>query len=423
MRTLETVAAAGVSAALAMAYLVIAGRTLGPAAYADFAGALSFVYFFAVALTPLTPALARVVAALEHHNDIEAIAAMRRHVLRRAIIALAAFVAAGAIAAFALGPLLHFRSPAPLFLAFAVTAAFVILSIDRGFLQGLFRFRAYNSSTVVDTGVRLGLAAVLLAGSGRSAALGMAAYLAGLIVAELIAVLSLRDVRGPRNAPADWTALRRLAVPMFALMIAVAVLQNADMIAVKRWFSPEVSGLYGAASALARTFGVVFVPLYVLSGPTLTQRHEAGEPIAPAAIRLTLLYAVLCAVPLAVLAIRPDPVVRALYGDAFSGASWLIAPLGGVAVIMYCGLLLVQVPITLHRFEFLKAYAAGAVAQIAALALFHQTLVAILWALYAVQAVLFVTVGAMVARVIPSGRAVLPTATVPHAAPGSRIPS
>ena len=62
-------------------------------------------------------------------------------------------------------------------------------------------------------------------------------------------------------------------------MVAAALYQNIDMMAVKRWFPPVTAGEYGAAAALAKMFGAVFTPLYVLTGPVLTQHHERGEPL------------------------------------------------------------------------------------------------------------------------------------------------
>ena len=71
----------------------------------------------------------------------------------------------------------------------------------------------------------------------------------------------------------------RLASPLLLLLLASAVYQNADMLAVKRWLPAAIAGQYGAASAMTRAFGVLFVPLYIISGPMLVALHEKGQSI------------------------------------------------------------------------------------------------------------------------------------------------
>ncbi len=133
------------------------------------------------------------------------------------------------------------------------------------------RFRRYNVNTLVETLIRTGGAILLL----------------HFVRSPLRRPRELRawaDCRRGRDrdrvrARIDWREVSRLTIPMVILMLAIAIFQNADVLAVKRWLSPTEAGLYGAASAMARGFGVVFVPLYVLAGPLLTGAHESGRPI------------------------------------------------------------------------------------------------------------------------------------------------
>lgn len=396
-RAAETVIAAGAAAVLTMIYLILVGRALGPADYADFAAALSVMYFCGVALTPVTPTIARVVASLSVRGEHDSIAVLRRGALR--VTAIATGIAA--IVAIAVSPLiarwLHLRSTVTIVLAIVAAVLFALLSVDRGVLHGAMRFRTYNVSVVAEAAVRCLGAVILLWLAGASAPVALISYVVSHAVGELV-ILPRLPRGAPRDAEPDWTPIATLAKPMFALMIAVALTQNADMLAVKHWFAAHDSGLYGAASALARSFGVVFVPLYVMAGPLLTARHEAQQPVVALAVRFTLTFLALAAIPLVVLIVAPEPVMRILYGDAFTGAAPLVAPLAGVIVLMYCALMLVQALITRGDFRFLRIYAAGAIVLVGGLAFFHANFRDIVAVLYASQVVVLAGVAFLITR-------------------------
>ena len=145
-RTLELLAAGGVSALLTIGYLIYVGRALGPAAYADFSTSLAFIYLVAIALSPLSPAIARITARRHARGDAASVEGLRRGVITPIVVAIAAGAAILALPVYGLSKLLRFESPVPMMLALGSALGFAVLSTDRGFLQGLFRFRAYNSS-------------------------------------------------------------------------------------------------------------------------------------------------------------------------------------------------------------------------------------------------------------------------------------
>ncbi len=398
-RTLEAILAAGISAALTLGYIIFVGRALGPIDYADFSASLSLIYLFAVALTPITPTLSRVVATLAVREDWAAIRGVRRDVMRRAVMWLAGLTIAGLAVSPFVARALKLRSPITFCLAIVAAVFFALLSIDRGVLQGLMRFRQYNLNILIESSVRCFGAILLFSVVSRSTNLALASYVAAIVLAEATLALRLRrEWRTTEQRPADWNQISRLALPMFGLMICVAIFQNADMLAVKRWLTPAESGLYGAATAMAKGFGVLFVPLYVLSGPILSALHESKRPLLGTILRFEAWFLALSAVPLLIYAILPDAILGLLYGQAFIGAAPLLLPLAGVSIITHSSLMLVQLLITVHDFRFLRVYAVMCAAQIAGLVFFHQSVGQILTVLYVCQSVVLVVVIAMISR-------------------------
>ena len=185
-RTFELVAAAGIAALLTIGYLVYAGRILGPAEYADFSAALSVIYFFAAALSPIAPTLARIAARRAARGEEATIASLRRAVVGRLILGCGVIVLIASAAAPALARWLNFRTAAPLIAAFVAGLLFAILSAERGVLQGLMLFRSYNANVILEALIRAAGAVFVLRAASPSAAAALISYVAGLAIAEVV---------------------------------------------------------------------------------------------------------------------------------------------------------------------------------------------------------------------------------------------
>lgn len=369
---------------MTIGYLVFVGRVIGPAEYSDFSAALSIIYFVGLTLSPLTPTIARLTASYRARGGADdSVVALRRAALQRTMLVAGAITVAGIAVSFALANALRFRTAAPLAWAFAAVFLYAIVSVDRGVAQGLLLFRFYNANVIIEAAVRLVLAVILVL-IVRAASSALLPYVVGLGIAEIALAGRLRQ-RGSGQGSVDWLDVRRLAVPIMIVMFSLAVFQNADMLAVKRWFSPRDAGAYGAATAVARAFGVIFVPFYVIAGPLLTSLHEAGKPIVGATLRLTAWFAAAGIAALLLVAAAPQLLLRSLYGADFLRGASILVPLGGIAIISYAGLMLAQALLTLHDFRFVAGYVVCAVLQCIGLAFFHTDYSDVIRVLYVAQ--------------------------------------
>jgi O-antigen/teichoic acid export membrane protein len=387
----ELVTSAAVTALFTMAYIIYTGRALGPAQYADFAAGLSVIYFVGVALSPLTPSVSRLCARYLTRGDAHGVAALRRR-LTLTVAVVGSVVAVGCVAgAPVIAPALQFRSASPLVLALLIAVFYAQVSADRGVIHGLLLFRVHNVNTVFEALIRCGLAAALFRWRATAGS-ALAAYLIALVAAELLLALRLRGNWSHGPVSVDWSEVRKVFLPITILMVAVAAFQNSDMLVVKSAFAPPAAGAYGAATALARAVGILFVPLYVVVSPILSGLHESGQPV----FRVTLLFVAsflgLVAVPLTAIAGWSRPIVTLLYGAAFRDAAPLLLPLAGIAVLMYATLMLSQTLITIADHAFLPIYAVLALLQIGVLLRFHATFSDVFHVLYAVESVALVAV-------------------------------
>lgn len=386
--TLELSVGAGIVATLTLLYILGVARFVGPVQYADFATAMSVFYFVAVALSPLAPTVARVVARCAARGELHRVGAiaatMRRRAVRWAAIALIPLV----IAAIPLSRVFHFQSPAPIILALLSAAVFTIVSIQRGVLQGIGAFREYNLNTVLEAAIRLALAASILAFIPSPGA-ALAAYLTALV----LATASLRSVpSSPGDDASDLAAVRGLVTPMFIAMIGIAVFQNADVLVVKRWFTATEAAEFSAASTVARAISVLFVPLYTLAGPMMTTLRERGESLVPATLRLCAYFVAMAVVPTVIFAVAGEQVIAVMYGAAFVAAGGLLWKLAALATLTYLTLLVAQALITTGDRRFRFVYGGFTIIHVVVLLFSRRSIESLIAAQFAVHGTLLVVV-------------------------------
>ena len=380
----ELVAGAGVSSLATIVAIIYAGRVLGPVEYADFSAALAVIYFISVALSPVTPTVARVAARYSASGKLDTVATLRNALLRFTVVSIVITAVVMAILLWPIAQWLRFRSPVPLALAIVTAMVLVVLSVERGFQQGTFRFRQYNFSMVIEALVRAALILLFVARL-PTAGFAMFAWACGSVAAQVAVSLSVGASRANKTGAANWTEFRLLVRPMIGLMFALAIFQNADILAVKRWLPADLAGSYSAAQALARGFTALVVPLYALSGPVLTRTHERSGDVFRGALRLTFAYVALAALPLVVVAFWPSKIVMLLFGSQYAAAAPVLAPLCAIATLSCTALMLSQAMLTVGDYGFVRVFGVGAVLEIGGLALFHSSFREVLTLLFIAQ--------------------------------------
>jgi O-antigen/teichoic acid export membrane protein len=171
-------------------------------------------------------------------------------------------------------------------------------------------------------------------------------------------------------------------------MLGVAVFQNAHVLAVKHWFAASEAGYYGAASSLAGAISVLFVAVYTLSGPLLTDRHARGEALLMPTLRLCGYFVALAAGPTLLFATQANSIVAMVYGIAFRGAGVMLAALAGVPLLTYLSLIIGQALITVGDRNFGRIYLGFSIVQILSFVFAHDTIRSIILSLYLVQGTL-----------------------------------
>jgi O-antigen/teichoic acid export membrane protein len=271
--------------------------------------------------------------------------------------------------------------------AVPVTAMlWMMLSVERGALQGFQRYKIVGGSIVAEAASRLAFA-LLLVGIGLDVTGAFLGSALSLITVGTALAIPLRACL-PDVAMADAPRLRDLLagawLPVVGLMLLFA-LQEVHVIVVKHEASGDAAGSWAVAAVAAKAIIWVAVGLGMYLLPEAARRARTGVPARPILARTLALIAA-AAIPMVLIyAVAAKPLLGAVFGDDLTEASGALPWLGLAMALLACAYLSVQYLIALGRSEFIWVLGVAAVTEVALLAGIGANLTNIALALFALQ--------------------------------------
>jgi glycosyltransferase involved in cell wall biosynthesis/O-antigen/teichoic acid export membrane protein len=282
----------------------------------------------------------------------------------------------------------------------------LILSVQRGALQGLQRYRLVGASLVVEAAARLAAGLALVgAGMGVTGAFLGTAVSVGLVALALS--FPLLRAAGPHREHQE-RPLRDLVgrawAPVAALSL-IAVLQNIDVIVVKHVAQDDTAGAYAAAAVVAK--GVIWVAvglgLYLL--PEAARRTRMGLDARPVLVRTLTLVGIVGLPAVLLYTVAARPLLETVFGPDYGRAAGALPWLAVAMTLLACAYLSVQYLLALERANFLWALGVAAVAEPLVLQAIGSRLTAVALGLLAVQLLLAAVVLSLGFRSAASPRA------------------
>ncbi len=299
------------------AFNLIMGRWLGPSAFADLSLIVTLLLVTSFLTTGLQTPAARFSAIFAAEHNLTDIAGLRRFSLRLALL-----IGLGLTGVFALGAPLwanffSVSSPTPFILFGLFMPFFLMQGIERGLLQGRTRFGLLAATYQVEMWSRLLLSLAFVA-----LGFGVNGAVAGITLSFVAAWFTARRIAADLPAAQPITPSLRREVMVFAGPALVAqlgqiLINNSDILVVRRFFRPEEAGLY---AALALTGRVVFFATWSIATamfPVVAQRYSRGQRHRHL---LLLSLAIVLAGSLAIVTLTylyPETLIRVLFGPAY----------------------------------------------------------------------------------------------------------
>lgn len=360
------------------------GRLLGPALFADVSIIITLFLFLTFITSGFQQTAAKFAAMYSARQEYARLLALRRWLNRRSwLIGFLCLVLVGGAAPF-WQQFFHTTSPW-LFIIFAGGLPFYFVQgIDRGLLQGQMRFGWLAVSYQAEMWVRLALGALLVL-IGWAAHGAVLALTISILTTWAVAAYGLHQVQAKQSAntplpndvklaPADRQALLAFALPVLLIEISLILINNSDVLIVKRFFDNTAAGHYAALALVGRIVFFATWSVVMTMFPLAAQKQQRHEPHRHLLWTSLGLVAGVSTLIVATTALAPELIIRILFGAAYL----TVAPLLWLYALATALFALANVLINYHlalgqRNGALFALAAGLL-QVTLLILFHTTL-------------------------------------------------
>ena len=373
-------------------YHFAVGRLVGPAAYSVVAaavGAASLLTLPALVLQLIAVRFTSVAAARGQLGPV------RRLVRLLSGLSLGMGVPIAVVMLLAgpgLAQFLQLRDRTVIALLSFIALLAMLVSANRGVLQGLRRFTALSANLVVDGAGRVGVAIGLVLG-GWGAAGAVVGLLAGPAIAFAQSLTLLRGL--PHAAPQAATSVgevARYAAPAAVAVIGVTYVYNIDVILARHYLPSREAGIYAAGAVLARVTYFLGLTITGVMFPEVAGRHARDEDhyhvvelslafLAAAGICLTAAYALL------------PGLVLLPYGAEFNPVRPYLGPFAAALTLLAVSNLFVNYFLSVNSTRFVLPLLAAGVMETGLMTAFHHDLGQLLLVLLAVNLGLALTLG------------------------------
>jgi len=388
----DTGRAAGLAVAMiatnliALVFTIVFARVLGASGYGSLAALVSAFIILMVPGSALQIATAREVSRAVAIGSADAGAGVRAWLGRLGLATL--LVAAVAIPLREVIAAIVNVDEEWAAAAVPVTAMlWMMLSVERGALQGFGDYRTVGLSMMGEAGSRL-VFGLLLVAVGLDVT---GAFLGSAVSLVAVGVVLAGPLRRHLPASHDVSAAARLRdllagawAPVVGLTLLFA-LQEVHVIVVKHEVSGDTAGSYAVAAVAAKAVIWVAVGLGLYLLPEAARRAKTGVDARPILARTIALIACFGVPMVLIFALGAEPLLKAVFGEDLTEAAGALPWLGGAMTLLACSYLCVQYLLALGRSSFILVLACAVVLEVALLAGIGANLEQVAVGLFALQ--------------------------------------
>ena len=372
-------------------YNLIMGRWLGPSLFADLSLIVTLLLIVTFITAPIQMTTARYSAIYTASGDLNTLSSIRRFIW--SIAAGFGLVLTILFVTFAprLQSFFHTQSAVP-FIIFGAALPFSLLQgVERGIIQGQTRFKILAVSYQLEMWTRLlvsiGLVALGLSVSGAVIGISLSFFFTWLMTS-----LAVRGLFTKQNISRDVRLeLTAFAIPVLTSQLGQILINNSDVILVKRFYNAGQAGQYAALALIGRIVFFATWSVVTTMFPIVAQKQKMGEPHGHL-LWLSLGIVMAVSAPIVMLTLFiPEWIVKILFGTQYLQIApllWLYA----FATSMYAlANVIINYRLSLGKGRETRFAIAAGIAQVIGIILFHETLAQVVYVQVIVMAVLFIS--------------------------------
>lgn len=360
---------------------MLMGRYLGPEQYGEMTALMSLLMIVSIAGGAILTITMRYSAELYSAGKIGALKKMfaifSRYVYMLAFsIILVLLVLIKPIANY-----FSITNLVPVVIAFSSLIFGLVMSVNKGLLQGGQKFVATSLVGILEMALRLGLG-MLLVKIGFEVSGALLAIVAATAISYLATFVPIRSIlrdstgdKSAKNHLFDKKEIINYSLPTLISAVLLVVALNIDVILVKHYFSPFEAGSYAAISTIAKIILYVTSPIAAVMFPMISERTTKGDKHYSIFFFSLIFVIVGSLIILGIYVIAPAKVISLLYGNQYIGYYYLLPEIG-LAFVLYSLInLMANYYMVVKNFAFVWFFAIVLLLEIVAISLFHSSII------------------------------------------------
>jgi len=254
-----------------------------------------------------------------------------------------------------------------------VILAFV-LPVNYGILRGLQRFLSLGGSNTLIACLKLAVGALLVY-LGLGVYGGLLGFLIAQLVVFVVTLFFLKDLVRVSNEKVEISGLHSYAGLALLAIAAFTVLTNIDVILVKHYLSPEVTGNYSVIAVLGKMAFIAPGGIVVAMFPKTSELFETDSAHRPVLLKAMLLTLLLAGGVVIIYWRFPDVIVEFLFRGKYALASPDILFKYSVAMLFFAvSFLLMNYFLSLNQTKVAYSFVVAMLVQLGLIISFHSSI-------------------------------------------------
>jgi len=268
---------------LAYIFNVAMGRLLPVSDYGLLTALISLGVLFGVFQTSFLGIFAKFSARYNASHDIKGFALLFQTGFRLVLQFSGILVLLLCVSTPVLSSLLKVSDPLLLLLIFLSIGISILYSFPAGMLQGEMQFMTLSVLSILGPAVKMTLAVVFIFLGLNVLGVVFAVFLASL-APFIIGMTIIRKRHKIGNVAITKTPhfvqeFRQYSISFFLATLGMTIISNADIILVRIFFEPIISGQYAALSLMGKAIFYLTSPLHFVFFPLIAQKREKNENV------------------------------------------------------------------------------------------------------------------------------------------------
>lgn len=331
-------------------YNVIMGRLLGPVDYGILISLISLLYILSVPATTLNTVCVKFSSQFIAKGEYHKIWLLLEDFTKKILIFGTTLFFLFFIFSSPLASFLNIPSNKPVIILALLLPVTFLWTVNSSTLQGLKNFSFVAFSNILSALGKLGLG-VLFVILGLAVNGALLAIILGVLISYLVSFFPLFSLRKNRDTDVklEYAEILKYAFPTLLVAFGFTLINNFDIVLVKRYFTESDAGLYAALSLIGKIIFFASSSVAAVMFPLVSERHAVDLKYSHIFKKALLLVSLVCLGLNILYFLFPSLVIQLVFGAKYLSIAPFVGPFGVFLSLYSLGFVFVNFFLAIYK--------------------------------------------------------------------------